>query len=439
MDRRGIQHENGTMSTRPASLALSTAFAIAAAVLPAAAQPAAAPVTVKATDGTVLKGSYYSPGKPGPGLVLLHQCNRDRAVWAQFAKSAAGRGFHVIAMDYRGYGESEGQRFESFQEQAPVIAEKWPGDVDAAFAWFVSQPGVDRDRVGAAGASCGVNQSVQLARRHPEVKTVVLLSGGVNPDARTYLQQSPWMPVMAAASLDDGTTVETMQWILGWSQNPANKYVEYKAAGHGTDMFAVEKGLEPAMLEWFETHLVKAPVKRSSTVGSRKPSPVEAFWTTLTQPGGAARARQIYNETRKRGDRTMLFPEGEANAYGYQLLQQGQVPEAIIVFEMNVDAYPESANTYDSLADAYLAAGKSSEAVRFAEKALKVLATDGRTSEEFKAAIRESAEKKIRELKKEVSDSERGSPGPARSGRPDTTGSSAVFDRVQGAAASAER
>ncbi|HJR58033.1 MAG TPA: alpha/beta fold hydrolase [Vicinamibacterales bacterium] len=387
------------MSTPTIRTALSIATVLGATVIPASAQ-SPAPVTLKAPDGITLKATYYPAAKPGPGLVLLHQCNRDRSAWAPFAKAASARGYHVIAMDYRGYGESEGQRFESFQEQAPVIAEKWPGDVDAAFAWLIAQPGVDKDRIGAAGASCGVNQSVQLARRHPEVKTVMLLSGGVTPDGREYLRQSSWLPVLASASHDDGNALESMRWILGWSRHPSNRLVEYQAAGHGTDMFGVEKGLEPLMLDWVDAHLRNARAKPSTTSPPMPPTPIEEFWTTLTQPGGASKARQLFDDARKRNAKVVLFPEGEANAYGYQLLQSGKPEEAVIVFQMNADAYPESANTYDSLSDAYLAAGKPAEAVRFAEKALKVLATDTKTPEQFKVLIRESAQKKISELKK---------------------------------------
>jgi dienelactone hydrolase len=346
-----------------------------------------------------LKATYYSPGKPGPGLVLLHQCNRDRTAWDAYGKAASARGYHVIAMDYRGFGESEGPRFDQ-QQQAAVVAEKWPGDVDAAFAWLLAQPGVDKDRIGAAGASCSVNQSVLLARRHPEVKTVMLLSGGMTPEGREYLRQSAWLPVLAAASADDGGTVEQMRWILGWTRNPSNRLVEYRAAGHGTDMFAVEKGLEPLMLDWLDANLRNAPATPSTTSTPVTPSPIEEFWTTLTQPGGAAKARQMFDEAKKANPKAVLFPEAEANAYGYQLMQEGKPQDAIIVLQMNADAYPESANTYDSLSDAYLAAGKPADALRLAEKALQVLATDTRTPAEFKAAIRESAEKKIRELKK---------------------------------------
>jgi dienelactone hydrolase len=365
------------------------------------AQPAVTPVTLKAPDGVTLKATYYSPGKPGPGLMLLHQCNSDRSAWAPLARNAAARGYHVMALDYRGYGQSEGQRFEDFEVQGPIIAEKWPGDVDAAFAWLIAQSGVDKDRIGAAGASCGVNQSVLLASRHPEVKSVVLLSGGLTPAARTYLQQSDWLPVMAAASDDDGDAVNTMRWILGWSRNPKNKFVQFKAAGHGTDMLTVEKTLEPQMLDWFEATLRNAPAKpTTSTTGETKPSPVADFWAALAEPGGVARAQSIYKANKAAGGGVILFPEGELNAFGYQLMQEGRPKDAIVVLQMNVDEYPQSANVYDSLSDAYLADGNSAEALKYAEKALEVLATDTKTPAQFKQAIKESAEKKIKELKK---------------------------------------
>jgi len=158
------------------------------------------------------------------------------------------------------------------------------------------------------------------------------------------------------------------------------------------------------MIDWLEAQLKRAPLERATATTATPPSPVEVFWTTLTQPGGAAKAKLLYEETRRTNKGVMLFPEAEANAYGYELLGRGDSGEAIIVFEMNVDAYPQSANTYDSLSDAYLAAGKRDEALRFAEKTLQVLVTDTTTPEVFKATIRESAEKKISELKKKGTD-----------------------------------
>jgi tetratricopeptide (TPR) repeat protein len=306
----------------------------------------------------------------------------------------------VLTLDFRGFGESGGTPFGPGPDQQQVINEKWPGDVDAAFKYLASQPGVDKTRIGASGGSCGVNQATQLARRHPEVKTLVLLSGGVNREAREYLRQSPWLPVLASASLDDGNAVREMRWIMGWSRHPANKFIEYKAAGHGTDMFAVEKDLEPQMLGWFDRHLRDAPATPTTSAAVPPPSDIEKFWDLLGQPGGMAKARAMYDAAKQKGSKIVLFPEGEMNLFGYELLNGGRTKDAITAFEMNVAEYPQSANTYDSLSDAYLADGNKVEALKYAEKALKVLETDAVTPDDFKQLVRESAERKVKELKK---------------------------------------
>ena len=51
--------------------------------------------------------------------------------------------------------------------------------------------------------------------------------------------------------------------------------------------------------------------------------------------------------------------QGEAllNSIGYSFLASERVADAIVVFEANSKAYPESPNTYDSLGEALLASG----------------------------------------------------------------------------------
>ena len=56
-------------------------YLVAAVCAPAVAQPPApAPVTLTAADGAKLKATYFSPRGNPAGIVLLHQCNRDRRV-----------------------------------------------------------------------------------------------------------------------------------------------------------------------------------------------------------------------------------------------------------------------------------------------------------------------------------------------------------------------
>lgn len=64
--------------------------------------------------------------------------------------------------------------------------------------------------------------------------------------------------------------------------------------------------------------------------------------------------------------------EAAMNRFGYSLLQAKRVGDAIEVFRLNTEAYPASANVYDSLGDALEAAGRREEAIKSFEKALSI-------------------------------------------------------------------
>ena len=167
--RRVLAIPIAVLVTMSAALPLSAQSQTAAA---AARTPSAArTIDLKSPDGIPLKASYFSPGRPGPGILLLHACNRDRSSWNDLAMEASARGFHVLALDYRGYGQSGGTRSDDPQQRQWIADREWPGDLDTAYTWLTSQQGVDKTRMAAAGASCGVDASVLLARRHPEVRT----------------------------------------------------------------------------------------------------------------------------------------------------------------------------------------------------------------------------------------------------------------------------
>ena len=206
----------------------------------------------------------------------------------------------MLALDFRGFGESGGARFTHGPEQQSTIDLYWPGDVDAALAWLTSQSGVDKTRIGAAGRELrrqpgGPARAAPSGSEDGRVAERRRQPGRAPPPARLTGVAHP-----GAASHGDGGAVDQMRWVLGWSRNPDNKFVEYKAAGHGTDMFAVEKGLEPLVLDWFDAHLRNAPAKPAAVAPS-KPTPTEEFWTTLSAPGGVAKARQIYDEAKRAG------------------------------------------------------------------------------------------------------------------------------------------
>lgn len=67
------------------------------------------------------------------------------------------------------------------------------------------------------------------------------------------------------------------------------------------------------------------------------------------------------------------FHEDELNNLGYLLLEMEKYNDAIKIFKLNIENYPNSANLYDSLADAYMTTGDNELAIKYAKKTLSVL------------------------------------------------------------------
>jgi CubicO group peptidase (beta-lactamase class C family) len=79
-----------------------------------------------------------------------------------------------------------------------------------------------------------------------------------------------------------------------------------------------------------------------------------------------------YRNLKKDQPNVYDFQEGELNGLGYNLLRQKKFKEAIKVFQLNVEAYPESSNVYDSLGEAYMLNGEKAPAIENYEKSLKL-------------------------------------------------------------------
>jgi len=366
----------------------------------AADVPAPRIVDLKAPDGTSLKGTYFSAGKSGPGLLLLHQCNRQRKVWDDLATRFAAAGVNVMTIDLRGFGDSPGTPLDKRppEEANVVFNQKFPIDVETAYQYLVAQPGVSRDTLAVGGASCGVNQSVHVAANHPEVKALVLLSEGTDAGGRQFLRNSPGIPVFMAAAEDDtdpGVT-EVMEWLCSFSKNPASKFVHYSKGGHGVEMFDAHKELPGMIVEWVTTALKTRPsvVAKTSTPASAE----SGFLELIDHPGGIEKAVEKFTEAHKRDPDSVIFSQAVMNRLGYEHIQAGDSKGAVELLKLNVIVYPNSPNVYDSLSDAYLADGQKDLARQNAKKALELLLSDTTDPEDRRKEIKESAEQKLKQL-----------------------------------------
>ena len=69
----------------------------------------------------------------------------------------------------------------------------------------------------------------------------------------------------------------------------------------------------------------------------------------------------------------LYLKESELNELGYDYLNNGEVNNAILVFELNAERFPDSWNVYDSLAEAFQKMGDKGKAITYYLKALKKL------------------------------------------------------------------
>src|SRR5437870_13338064 len=95
-------------------------------------------VTITAADGFALKGTLYSAGKIGPGVLLLHQCNADRQIYDNLGTMLSTAGYNVLAFDFRGFGDSKAGEYTDPTTQQQKIMDRMPADVDAALGFLTS-------------------------------------------------------------------------------------------------------------------------------------------------------------------------------------------------------------------------------------------------------------------------------------------------------------
>lgn len=375
----------------------SLLFMLAAAPLALCAERV---LDLTAADGAKLKATYYAAGKAGPGVLLLHQCNRDRKVWDGLAQQLSAAGINVLTLDYRGFGESAGiPHDKATPQELNEELEKWPRDIDVAYQYLVSQPGVARDAIGVGGASCGVNNSLQTAIRHPEVRSLVLLSGNTNYEGRQFLRRDNRIPIFLAYADDDDfkPTVVQVQWLYDSTADPDKKLVSYPKGGHGADIFRVHPELMAAITDWYVTTLIKTPGKAPAPNPPVTLLPEVQVLNTIDQ-GGAAKVQTQLEQARQRDPKATIFDEASVNFMGYEHMQAGDVKGAIEILKLNVYAYPNSPNVYDSLGDAYLADSQADLARQNSRKAIALLASDTTDNQQRKDGIRANAEAKLGQL-----------------------------------------
>jgi glyoxylase-like metal-dependent hydrolase (beta-lactamase superfamily II) len=245
-----------------------------------------------------------------------------------------------------------------------VMADVWLTDTPGCLASFSVRPGVPHDF-----PLLLVNWDRLLARRD---QIRLLLPGHWNgelsiagAEARVEYVRTLWDGVTAAAA--EGKSLEAVQ-------------EEYQLATRFPDLVS-SPGFAPARHYGSITEIW-------SVVTGLKSAAVVLF-TLIDQDADEAAIRAVIADRTSESPK-YFFVENEINGLGYTFLQADKVEQAVEMFRINVELFPDSWNVYDSLGEALLRAGSTDEAVAMYERSL-VINPENTNGKEALAKVRSAA------------------------------------------------
>lgn len=200
-------------------------------------------VTFRSEDGATLAGAYYESARhPSPGIVLLHMLRRSHTDWDAAASQLSDAGFAVLAIDYR-----------SADDLGAYAA-----DVRAAKAFLRDRPEVAGNIIGIAGASVGANLAVLDAADDPGVRSIALLSPGLDYKGlriEAAMKKFGARPALLAGSTKDPYAARTIRHLA--TIGPGLREVRLTdSIAHGTVLLSRDADLIPALVDWFKRTLL---------------------------------------------------------------------------------------------------------------------------------------------------------------------------------------
>jgi pimeloyl-ACP methyl ester carboxylesterase len=209
-------------------------------------------ITVRTPDGVTLAATLYEASRrPAPTVILLHMLARTRNDWQMVGHRLADAGIHALAVDFRGHGGSGSgpPGADGTQDLSRLVL-----DVEAARSYLAGRTDiVQPNRLGIAGASIGANAAVLHAAGDPSIRSLALLSVGLEyRSLRTdaALRKFAQRPALLIAGTDDAYALRSMKELATAGPGPREMRT-IQNGGHGTVLLQRDLDLSAGLVDWF--------------------------------------------------------------------------------------------------------------------------------------------------------------------------------------------
>jgi hypothetical protein len=171
--------------------------------------------------------------------------------------------------------------------------------------------------------------------------------------------------------------------------------------GNGCQACHTKNGaVDNTFVQFYPTALAVAEARGTLRADYVPPPPSPARLGQVLHEKGWAEAEKILSAARSADPYATIAKERPLNRLGYTLLREKDYANAIALFRWIAQAFPQSANAHDSLADAYEAAGQPGEALAEGDKVLALLDADTSLAADRKDAVRKSVDERKARLGK---------------------------------------
>jgi len=268
---------------------------------------------------------------------------------------------------------------------------------------------IDKEKIGLWSCSGNVGTGLPLAMQESrtQIKSLVVYYGMIqtNPNAHIAHRQDLEIQIVRAGldfhNLNAG--IETFVKIA-MTEDLHFEYINYPEAQHAFDAFDDTPRTREIILQTVE--FLKRTLSKDHSVPAKTVLTNSRLWNMIVTgykvDDGLKELKEALAMYRKMPSHTPwynhIMDERNLNEMGYKLLEMHRIVDALKVFTANQEMFPESANAYDALGDAYAQAGDKQKAVANAKKALEKLSTQKDLQPTARDAIRKSAEEKIKKF-----------------------------------------
>lgn len=186
----------------------------------------------------------------------------------------------------------------------------------------------------------------------------------------------------------EAKTVPDVSWGLGWGLQTTGDGLSFWHWGDNgnSKAFVVAFAKRKAGIVFFANSANGLSIAREIVeiaVGGEQPALAWMNYPSYNSPGrkllkeilakGAETPLRDYVEWRKGRAASEVIDERQMNSLGYELLYGfKRVKDAIEVFKLNVEDYPQSFNVYDSLGEAYAVNGDKESAIKNYERSIEL-------------------------------------------------------------------